>query len=859
MTPRSHFMRTSKSASCSARAFRSRLAWVGILTIGAVYLALGTASAAIQLSITAESTDGVALVSAKGNATIVVDEHDHPVVQIAATLLAADVQRVTDRRLVVTNAPVASTPLVIAGTLGKSTVIQKLVTEGRLKDVGALQGRWETTLMQIVEQPFPGVGRALVIVGSDRRGTAYGLMQLAEQIGVSPWYWWADVPVAHRDALSVKLAGAQTDSPAVKYRGIFINDEDWGLLPWAARTFDPDFKNIGPKTYEKVFELMLRLRLNYLWPAMHEVSKEFGLTPENYQLADQYAIVAGSSHCEPMLFNNVHWNERQLGRWNYSLNQSNIHSTWSNTVAARGQAEAVWTLGIRGIHDRGMQTPPGDRGGRIKLLEEVFRDQRELLNQGVSKEWGPIAQSFVPYKEVLPIYDAGLKVPDDVTLVWVDDNFGYIRRLSNPEERKRAGGAGVYWHLSYYGGPHSYTWLNTTAPALMWSEFHKAWENEARTIWVINVGDIKPMEIGIDYFSKLAWNPDGFPLGAQRQFLRAFAAENFGPSLGQPIAELLMDYYRLGTVRKPELMERRWALSLTAERAAQLEREYQELLAREQAIAAKVSQPALDAYTELVGFPARVLAQCGLIFLADRKIQETNNVAANEAKIASLRSDLEAQVGNYNTNLAGGKWNRMMPGTVTARNLLAWNSQVRWPWGEPTNQVAAVSATAISESGWRHAATASRQTTAGPARWSVVEGLGTSGRSLALKPASLASAWSETDATAPTLEYDFKSAAGDGEAWLEFLPAFRLVPGMKMRVAVWVDNQAPVVVEVPGSSGTEDENGRVRNQAVQDNFVRARVALPGLSAGPHTFNIRAIDPGVVIDRIHLPNQPPPNG
>ncbi|HLP76081.1 MAG TPA: glycosyl hydrolase 115 family protein, partial [Candidatus Paceibacterota bacterium] len=547
--------------------------------------------------------DCITLVDGKSEAALVLDDQDFPVVRLAANLFADDIQRVSGRRLNVTNVPGLSAQAIIVGTLGKSALIQRLVAAGKLKEVDSIRDRWETTLMQIVDKPFVGVDRALVIVGSDRRGTAYGLMQLSRKIGVSPWNWWADVPVPHRDVVAFRLAAPQVDAPGVKYRGIFINDEDWGLYPWAARTFDPNFKNIGPKTYEKVFELMLRLRLNYLWPAMHGCSTEFGSVPENVALAGNYGIVAGSSHCEPMLYNNVKWRESQKGRWNYSLNRDTIHSTWEQYAKDRGAEEAVWTLGIRGIHDQGMQSPPDDMQGKIKLMEQVFRDQRELLDQNVTKEWGPVAQCFVPYKEVLPLHDAGLKVPDDVTLVWVDDNFGYIRRFSNPAERSRRGGAGVYWHLSYYGGPHSYTWINTTAPALMWSELHKAWENEARTLWVINVGDIKPMEIGIDYFSRLAWNPEAFPLASQRQFLSEFAAENFGEKTANGMTPLLMEFYRLGTIRKPELMERRWALSLTPEHAGQLADDYENLLQQEGSLARAVPEAARDAYTELIGFP----------------------------------------------------------------------------------------------------------------------------------------------------------------------------------------------------------------------------------------------------------------
>jgi hypothetical protein len=805
------------------------------------------------LSTASNSADTITIFGGKIACTLVVDGEDFPLVQLAANMFADDVERVTGHRLSVTNTAVGSPQLIVVGTLDKSALIQKLVADGKIKDLNKIQGLWEGTLMEMVDKPFPNVDRALVISGSDRRGAAYGLMQLSQLIGVSPWYWWADVPVPRQKALALKVAGTQTDAPAVKYRGIFINDEDWGMNPWASKTFDPKFGNIGPKTYQKVFELMLRLRLNYLWPAMHAVSKEFGSTPENYLLADKYGIVAGSSHCEPMLCNNVHWNETKQGKWNYSLNRDTIHSYWEDNVKARASEEAVWTIGIRGIHDAGMESPPKDVPGRINLMTEVFHDQRELLDNYVAHTWGPVAQCFVPYKEVLPIYDAGLKVPDDVTLVWVDDNFGYIRRLSNPAERTRPGGAGVYWHLSYYGNPHSYTWIDTTAPGLIWEELHKAWENDTRTLWVINVGDIKPMEVGIDYFARLAWAPGNLPFGAQRQFLYDFTKETFGEKLATPIGAMLGKLYWLGTVRKPELMDRSWATSLTPEQARQLGVEYQMLLDEEQSSARQIPADARDAYTELVGFPVHVLVESGQIFLADRKICAGEDVAGSEKQIASLREDLEARVENYNTKVAGGKWNRMMPGLVTGKNLMAWSSQARWPWGEPTNSHPVVNQH-NSELKWRHASAWDRASEPGQTNWRAIEGLGPSGNAVALLPVDLKTSWTETNSNAPTLEYDFESKAGDAEAWIDFLPTFRLYPGMKLRVAVNVDGGAPAIVEVPGSSGAETENGRIRSMAVQDNYVRARVPLPALTAGKHAFKIHAMDPGAVVDGIYLPEK-----
>jgi hypothetical protein len=819
------------------------------LTLVSVITSLCLPVNAAPLAVT-ESPDAGNLTLFDGTkaAPIFVDANADGAVLRAANDLAEDFARVTGTKAEIEKQISSNNKVqIIIGTLGKSELIDRLSAQGKL-DTGGISGQWESYVLQIVTNPLPNIDRALVIAGSDRRGTIYGIYQLSAMIGVSPWYWWADVPVAKKSILALSGDQLKQGPPGVKYRGIFINDEDWGLNPWAAKTFDPQFGNIGPKTYAKVFELMLRLRLNYLWPAMHPCSREFGSVPENTALANQFGIVMGASHCEPMLYNNVHWNERTQGKWNYALNRDAIHGIWEKTAEARGQYEAVWTLGIRGIHDIGMERPPDDMPGKISLMEKIFHDQRALLDEHVTKQWGPIAQCFVPYKEVLPIYDAGLKVPDDVTLVWVDDNFGYIRRLSNPAERQRSGGAGVYWHLSYYGPPHSYTWLNTTAPALMWEELHKAWENDTRTLWIVNVGDIKPMEIGIDYLSQLAWNPDGFARAGQRAFLHDFVARNFGESFAQPMTDLLMEFYRLGTVRKPELMDRTWAVSLTPEYAAQLQQDYQNLLDREKSLSAALPVNLRDAYTELVGFPARVLGDAGLIFLADRQIQDGSNIAASENEIAQLRNDLEEQVKNYNTQIAGGKWNRIMPGLVTGKNLTAWNSQVRWPWAEQKPVTVKKSTDKI----WRDAATADRQAASASAHWAVIEGLGSSGRAMALEPASLDSSWSENDTNAPTLEFDFTSKGGDTEALVNFLPTFRIYPGLKLRVAVSVDDRAPILVEVPGSSGAENENGAIRSSAVQNNYTDARISLPSLNAGSHTLKIHAVDPGVVIDTISLP-------
>ncbi len=769
-------------------------------------------------------------------------------VRIAAGLLAADVERVTGTRPGVQSKLSSVPDLVIAGTLGKSALVQQLISTGKITGMDKISGRWEATCWQIVQHPFKGVERALVIVGSDRRGTAYGLTQLSAAIGVSPWYWWADVPVKKAGALYLQANQPCFDQPAVQYRGIFINDEDWGLNQWSRKTFEPEVGNIGPKTYAKVFELMLRLRLNYIWPAMHECSVEFDSIFENVQTADRYGIVAGASHCEPMLCNNINWDEKKRGPWNYSLNRDSIYNYWTSTVEKRGSKEAVWTVGIRGIHDLGMQKPPEAIPDRIRLMEQVFRDQRSLLAGNVSKAFGPVAQCFIPYKEVLPLYNAGLNVPEDVTLMWVDDNFGYIRRLSAPAERKRSGGAGVYWHLSYYGYPHSYLWINTTPPALMWEQLHKAWENDARKMWVINVGDIKPMELGVDYFSRLAWNPVTQQADAQPRFIRQFVTENFGSQLAAPVEQLLQEYYRLGTIHKPEMMTRQWALSLSDKEAAALKQSYEQLLQKEEALSRQLSPALQTPFFEIIGFPARILAASGLIFLHDRNAVYTGN-SQHQQEIDRLKTYIEKQVNHYNNDIAQGKWKHMIPGMYTGEVLPKWSSQVAWPWGE--TGVPDTSNKALNPVQTWPAAAADQQTTAGKARWTAVAGLGGSGRAMALQPAGLSATWEVNDAAAPSLSYTFQASVNPSSASIDFLPTFRTYPGIQQRVAVGVDGKVIAVVEVPGSAGKEDENGQIRSEGIRNNYVRATVPLPALSPGVHRLFIRAVDPGVVIDRVQL--------
>ena len=818
------------------------------------------------------------LVNKDSRVRILVDDADYACVKKAADMFCSDLKAITGREdaAKVENELRYSTKeaLVVVGTLGHSKFIDQLVEKGKI-DVSQIKGKWEHTLTACVRNPFNSGEDALVIAGSDRRAAAFGLMKLSEDCGMSPWNWWADVPPNRVESYifwpSAVDRGETSigciDAPKVKYRGIFINDEDWALHEWAKNNFEKDgFGRIGPKTNEKIFELMLRLRMNYFWPAMHDVSVEFGAVPENPILADQYGIVMGASHCEPMLRNNCHW-KKEDGEWNYISNQAKIDSYWKESVDQRGDKEAVWTLGIRGIHDSAM-AGANTMDEKKALVSKAITNQRAMLDAGVSKEWGPIAQCFVPYKEVLAIYDAGLEVPEDVTLVWVDDNYGYIRRLSNPEEQKRSGGSGVYYHLSYYGGPHSYCELNTTPPGLMYLELLKAWNNNARDLWVLNVGDLKLMEIGVDYFARLAWDPTAssgqadFSLQQERFFSR-FLAKNFHgiPENGvQDCYQTLERYFSLGFFRKPEEMSLTWAKDLPDAYIPVLKNLYEELILSAKKAEEQIPDAAAkDAWFELAGYQAQYLGNAGLIFLACREASKQNQ---------DLRAAAEPYIKAIDENrdrfgrLHDGKWAGFLPDTVRNRTTNnEWWTHMQWPWNDGR--------------GWHFGNTDHKKgLEAGLAltapdkvnNWLTFRGIGELDL-LSGKPSIPSPGYAEngfctfsTDVMRKdmnkddqTLEYTFSTEKAEANALIDFLPSYELYPGSKARVAVLLNGEEIQTVSVPNSDSLKEENGP-RSTLILDNFARVVVPLKDLRKGKNSFMIRAVDPGVSIRAVYLPNK-----
>ena len=409
--------------------------------------------------------------------------------------------------------------------------------------------------------PFDGFrifiqNQQIIIEASNGRGMAYGLLELSRKAGVSPWVWWGDVTPEKKDRLILDSNFRTEQSPSVAYRGIFINDEDWSLRNWAWKNYEKtdQFGTMGPKTYKAIFQLLLRLRANAIWPGMHTGTPGFFTIPGNKEMADSCGILIGTSHCEPLLRNNVaEWDHTKRGAYNYITNREQVQQYWIERLKEVKGSEEFFTIGMRGIHDGSME---GVKTKKEKLegLQQVIDDQRELIKKYYSKDVEKVPQVFIPYKEVLEILESGLQVPDDVTLMWCDDNYGYMTRLSDAEQQKRSGGGGVYYHLSYWGRPHDYLWLTTTQPGLIYSEMKAAYDHNCRKLWIVNVHDPKVAAYDLEFFLDMAWDINSIQPQTINTHLQNWLCTQFGDEVGNALFPAMQQFYRLCGIRKPEFM-----------------------------------------------------------------------------------------------------------------------------------------------------------------------------------------------------------------------------------------------------------------------------------------------------------------
>jgi hypothetical protein len=653
-------------------------------------------------------------------APIVVSEADYPGVVRVVGDLRDDVERVTGVRPVTTlnDVPAHSEP-VLVGTIGKSPLIDRLAQSGKI-DVRGIAGKWETSLQQVVRDPAPGVRQALVIAGSDQRGTIYGAYDVSKRIGVSPWYWWDDVPAKHADELYVLAGRHSQGTPAVKYRGFFINDENPMLDRWARTQFGeglaPGFPGgFNAKFFARVFEAMLRLKANYLWPAVW--GRAFAEDdPANHATASLYGVIMGTSHEAPMMRGIEEWNRHAVaavrdpagnivtpghdpyggtGEWSFRRNADAIKAYWADGIERMKEQgfEGVVTLGMRGNGDVGL--PDGDG---IELMQEILSSERQIL---ADKGMLDVPQVWTLYKEVQRYWDKGLRAPDDVTVVFTDDNWGNMRKLPDQSLPPRAGGYGMYYHFDYVGGGRNYKWVDTINLDNTWEQLNAAKSYGIDRLWVVNVGDMKNEELPLQLFLDYAWKP--IPLKDMPKWERQYAAQNFPGRQADEIADVLHQYGVLQARRKPELLNRRITTGpnntinyddqmtpFYLENYREMDRvtdDWQRLAARSAEIASRLPRSYQDAYFELVGYATQATANLYLL----RRAEFTNLLYARQGRAATndLAAETEARFADdqalndyYNTQLAGGKWKNFQ-----SQPKIGYGDVARYgpnaPWQQP--------------------------------------------------------------------------------------------------------------------------------------------------------------------------------
>lgn len=721
---------------------------------------------------------------------------------------------------------------ILIGTVGKSAIIQKLIDE-KLIPVSELEEKSDAFILSLInihEKP------SLVVAGSDRRGTAYGLLEISRLMGVSPWEWWADVTPKTLKEFSLAKDFNRVQSPSVPYRGIFLNDEDWGLMPWSAKNYEPGLPTvggktkgtIGPKTYERIFQLMLRLRANTIWPAMHECTVPFFLVEGNKEMAHDYAIYVGGSHCEPMMRSVAgEWAVEGEGAYDYVNNSKNVHEFFEKRVADVAPMDNIYTLGMRGVHDGQMEGAKTVEEQKNVLIR-VFEDQRKLLKQYVNKDLEKVPQVFIPYKEVLDIYNAGLPVEDDITLMWCDDNYGYIRHFPSDNELKRKGGHGVYYHVSYWGRPHDYLWLGTASPGLLYQQMKLAYEKDIRKMWILNVGDIKPCEYQTELFLDMAWDFNSVISDGITLHLKKYLQREFGDETGVQLLPLMQEYYRLAYIRKPEFMgntreeERNDPMSRVVKDLPWSEKEIRERLQayhkisdEVEKIGKKIPDERRDAYFELIKYPVQAATQMNVKML---RAQLARHAKADWQESHAAYDSIVALTKEYNS-LANGKWNYMMD--YQPRKL---------PPFEPVKQEEAT--TSLPEyikplfafNGTEYSRSSTEQ--------GIAYGLGYENKVLEMQKGS-------------TISFQLKNLPADSITVEVRLLPNHPVKGDKLRFGIALDDaeMQEIAYETYGRSEEWKQNV-LRNQAIR------RVTLP-VGKKSANLNIKAIDEGIVIDQVFL--------
>jgi hypothetical protein len=796
-------------------------------------------------------------IAVNGSATdLYVSSTDFPGVLIAAKNLQADIGSVTNVSPQIVDKPIAK-QLIIIGTIGKGGVIDQLIRQKKL-DVSTIAGKWEAHITQVIQNPLPGVKSALIIAGSDKRGTIYGIYGLSAQIGVSPWHWWADVPVKHKDNLYVIPGKYVDEGPAVKYRGIFINDEAPAFSGWAKEKFG----GINHLAYEKVFELILRLKGNYLWPAMwgNTFNDDDKLDPV---LADEYGIVMGTSHHEPMNRAQQEWKRYGTGAWNYETNGAVLRDFWKKGIENMGNKETLVTIGMRGDGDM-----PMTDGSNIALLEKIVSDQRKIIADVTGKDASETPQIWALYKEVQDYYDKGMRVPDDVTLLLSDDNWGNIRKLPKLGSSPRKGGYGIYYHFDYVGDPRNYKWLNTNQISKIWEQMHLAYEYNARQVWIVNVGDLKPMEFPISFFMDYAWSPNSWPVSRVQDYTKLWATQQFGSAYADEIAKILTLYTKYNARCKPELLNENTYSLVNYHEFDHVVADYDKL--RDDAVDLYRKMPGTykDAYYQLVLHPVEACANLNELYYytAKNKLYAAQGLAATNAMADSVKKCFERDsliAHYYNKILANGKWDHMMDQTHIG--YTGWQEP-------PVNKMPEVKTIALpvlpkmgvaiegkgqkmpvnedpsvfyDDNGYisieaEHYSKAVGNSTA---NWMIIPDYG---RTLSgVTPTPVTAKSEQPGGNSPHLEYKI-SLADTGKIAIEayISPTIDFTGINGLHYAVSIDDGQPQVVNI-----NADRSQAAWSRDVSDNIKKLTTTVHISTKGRHILKYWMVDPGVVLQKL----------
>ena len=783
-----------------------------------------------------------------------------PVVEQAISMFRDDIRQVVGCLPEAVRSDKATISIV---QLDKATVSVKKALMSAGVPVDELAGRKDGFSLSVS-------GGKVYVVGNNGRGTAYGLLELSRKAGVSPWIWWGDVVPEKKSRLVIADGFNTLQSPSVEYRGVFLNDEDWTLRPWSTYNYEPGgrFWNIGPKTNKRVFQLLLRLRANAVWPAMHTGTPGFFTIPGNREMADSFDIAGGTSHCEPLLRNNVaEWNTAERGRYNYITNRKAVQDYWIERLREVKGSEKLYTIGMRGIHDGSMEGVKTMKE-KTEALQQVIDDQREMLGKHIDKDVESIPQVFVPYKEVLQIMENGLRVPDDVTLMWCDDNYGYLTRLSDEEQQKRKGGAGVYYHLSYWGRPHDYLWLTTTQPGLVYCEMRQAYDHNARKLWIVNVHDPKVAAYDLSLFLDMAWDIDCVSPSTLQEHLKNWLAEQFGANAATALLPAMTEFYRLCGIRKPEHMgwtqveldkktypRGRSQVTDTEFGATAFGDEQERYLADYAAVCRTVNEvektirpELLDAYFAAVKYPVLSASAMAVKMIEAQRarapylgqtdrtmLDRETKVSVHAARSMGAYQEIQRLTEHYNATMSGGKWKGSMnsaprdlyvffppllPFMPEAAVAPDYTSYVSMPYSDMDGVVVR------NACDYRSASSGVVPT----------QMLGHSMNAVQLpKEASLTYEF----------EWPFESEATLYTALIPTQPNDR----GDLRYSVSIDGGTPVVISLKEPFRSEKWKKNVmRGQALNTTKVK-------LTKGRHTLTVKALDNHVVIDQWMIDSKP----